>query len=175
MIDNCLVAMTHDESSPQDVSRNFAIPAASDNLIAPCIWFQHYDKNNSKKVDYLQLSFILGACKQTKLYPSNVTGLSPSGNDMPPLRFLLTKGRLKPLHIKSQTLLGNSRVGSFDAKRLRCLCSSAYRRQRHFSVPFFRIRTESFKQEVWNCISKDAQSCSFRLNLLVTRVDIAWL
>ena len=112
MIDNCFVAMTHDESSPQDVSRNFAIPAASDNLIAPCIWFQHYDKNNSKNMDYLQLSFILSACKQTKLYPSNVTGLSPSCNDMPPLRFLLTKGRLKPLHFKSQTLLGNSRVGA---------------------------------------------------------------
>ena len=37
MIDKCLVATIHDESSSQDGSRNFAIPAASDNLIAPCI------------------------------------------------------------------------------------------------------------------------------------------
>ena len=105
MIDNYLVAMTHDESSPQDVSRNFAIPAASDNLIAPCIWFQHNDKNKSANIDCFQLSFIWSACKQTKLYPSNVIGLSPSWNDTPPLHFLLTKGRLKSIHFtKSDTL-----------------------------------------------------------------------
>ena len=165
MIDNYLVAMTHDESSPGDVSRNFAIPVASDNLIAPCIWFQHYDKNKSANIDCFQLSFILSACKQTKLYPSNVIGLSPSYNDTPPLRFLLTKGRLKSLHFKTSDTFRELSCPVFWCKKMKCLCSSAYRRRRHFSVPFFRIRTESFKQEVWYCICKDAQSCSFRLNV----------
>ena len=84
---NYLIAIINDECSSQDVSRNFAIPAASDSLIAPCVWFQHCNKNKSTKVDCFQLSFILSARKQTKLYPSNVIGLSPSCNDMSPFRF----------------------------------------------------------------------------------------
>ena len=43
--------MINDESSYQDVSRNFAIRAASDSLIAPCICFQHNDKNKAANVD----------------------------------------------------------------------------------------------------------------------------